>query len=196
MFLILCLPRSRSAWLAHYLSYGPARPPKLVGHEILGECDSVQKFLDSYHNGMWGTCETAGAGLWRIVRQELPECQIVLIRRPLVEVHRSLIQMGLTANLTSLAAQEAMLDAATSDPRIISIPYTMLSEPFIGKWLFEVLLQEEFDFDWWMRVVNTNIQVKMPDFLERLEHAQVNLNLLAEDIKRWPMAAVSARNLN
>jgi|SRR5215467_100681 len=195
-FLILSLPRSRSAWTAHYLSYPHLNPPKPIGHEILGECDTVQKFLESYENGMWGTCETAGATLWRIVRQELPHIQIVTIRRPLIDVHRSLLSMGVPANLTNLAAQDAMLDAAQQDPAIISIPYNMLSEPFIGKWLFETMLEAEFDFEWWYRMINTNIQINKEDFLERVSDFQKNLNSLAEDVKRWPMETVSTKHLN
>jgi hypothetical protein len=143
---------------------------------------------------MWGTCETAGASLWRIVRQELPDVQIVTVRRPLVEVHRSLLQMGLPGDLTRLGALDAMLDAAQSDPQIVSIPYYMLSEPFIGKWIFETLLQAEFDFEWWYKYINMNIQVSMPNFLEKIDRAQINLDLLAKDIKRWPME--TNRHLN
>ena len=103
MFLVLCLPRSRSAWLSHYLSYPLARPLQPVGHELLSECPDVETFLDSYRNGMCGTVETAGALMLRIVRTELPQCRIVLVRRPLIDVHRSLAAKGVVADLTVLA---------------------------------------------------------------------------------------------
>lgn len=193
MFLILALPRSRTAWLSHYLSYPMARPPQLVGHDILGECESVQMFLDSYKNGMWGTVETAGSFLWRIVRQELPDCKIVLIRRPLVEVTRSLINAGLAGDLTRLAANDALLDAAATDPEIVSVPFNLLSEPWIGRWLFESLLELEWDFEWWYRVVNTNIQINVPQFIEKIPRLQANLDKVGKDARKWQ---VSTRRLN
>lgn len=184
-FLILALPRSRTAWLAHYLSYPLARPLQPVGHDIMRGCDSVEKFLGSYKNGMWGTCETGGTGIWRIVRQEMPECKIVLIRRPIIESHRSLLNAGFAGNLTVLAEQDVMLDAASTDPEIVSIPYNMLSEPFIGKWLFESLLELEADFDWWIKMVNTNVQMSIHDVMPHLDEYAMNLTKLSEEISNW-----------
>lgn len=185
MFLILSLPRSRSSWLAHYLGYPLAYPPKLVGHNILGECDTVEKFLGSFKHGMAGTVEPCGAHLWRIVRQELPECKIVLVRRPLIEVHRSALNSAIPANLVELAEMDMMLDAAASDPWMVSIPYNMLSKPFIGKWLFESLLELEFDFEWWMQLVGTRVQMEVHSTMARWEHHRKNSSMLAEDLKKW-----------
>lgn len=156
-------------------------------------CDTVDKFLGSYKNGMWGTCETGGTGIWRIVRQEMPECKIVLIRRPIIESHRSLINAGFTGNLTVLAEQDVMLDAASTDPAIVSIPYNMLSEPFIGKWLFETLLELEADFDWWIKMVNTNVQMRIHDVMPHLNEYAANLTKLSEEISSWK---ITKTNLN
>lgn len=189
MFLILCQPRSRSAWLAHYLVYPPA--PKLVGHDILAECESVEMFLDSYRNGMTGTIETAGVPLWRIVRQELPECKIACIRRPLIEVYKSSIKKGFRVDLAQLAAQEELLNQTAADPAIAHIPYQMLSDPFVGKWIFEVLLEQEFDQDWFNAMIQINVQVDMVQFQDRLAKARVNLPKVMEEVSRWPMGTVS-----
>lgn len=182
MFLILCLPRSRSAWIAHYLSYPLAQPPQPVGHEILINCESVDQFLESYKNGMWGTVETAGSMLWRIVREELPDCNIILIRRPIIEVHRSLAKAGVIADLHALAEADAMLDAAASDSSIVSVPYNLLSEPFMGKWLFEKCLDLEFDFEWWAHMIQTNIQVDMPGWMKKIEENKQTFEALKADV--------------
>lgn len=194
MFLILSLPRSRSAWLAHYLSYPLANPPQLVGHEILRECESVEKFLDSYKLGMWGTVETAGAMLWRIMRCELPDCRVVLIRRPMIEVYRSLAAVGVVADLHKLAEMDAMLDAAATDPGIISVPYHTLSEPFIGKCLFEHCLDLEFDFEWWASVVQTNIQVDMPAWIKQMERQGHIFEQLKEDVLNREISHIGLLN--
>lgn len=181
-FLIASLPRSRSAWLSHYLSYPLARPPQLVGHEILTECPDVQTFLDSYKYGMWGTVETAGAALCPIVRREMPECRVILVRRPLVEVYHSLAEKGVMPDLNVLAEMDQLLNVAAADPEIVSVPYSLLSDPGIGKWLFEYCLELEWDEEWWTRMVRTNVQVDMPRWVERLMSKRDQLLGLFQDV--------------
>ena len=185
MFLIAALPRSRTTWLAHYLSYPLARPRMYVGHDIMTGCDSVEMFINSYRNGMWGTVETGGAELIHVMQQEMPECKIVLIRRPLIEVYRSLMAKEFVADLTKLAEYDQMLDDFAADPRIVSVPYDLLSEQFIGKWLFEYLLEIEFDFEWWMSLIQTNIQIDMKEVMQYMHDYSKNLTKLSEDVKRW-----------
>lgn len=187
-FLILSLPRSRSAWLAHYLSYPMARPLQPVGHEILTECKDVDTFLNSYRYGMWGTVETGGAMLWSIVRTEMPECRIVLVRRPLIEVHRSLAAQGVVADLGALSEIDQHLNAAAVDPSIVSVPYGLLSDPGVGQWLFEYCLELEWDEAWWKRLVEMNIQVDMPAWLERIEtKREQHQEFLADVARRNPV---------
>ena len=183
-FLIASLPRSRSAWLAHYLSYPLARPKQPVGHEILTECPNVQTFLDSYKFGMWGTVETAGAPLVPIVRKEMPECRIVLVRRPLHDVFRSLALKGVQPDISVLAEMDMTLNSVSLDPAVISVPYELLSDPGIGKWLFEYLLELEWDEVWWTHMVQTNVQVDMPKWLERLLSKKDQLVELFQDVNR------------
>lgn len=189
-FLILSLPRSRSAWLAHYLAYPLARPLQPVGHELLTDCSNVQMFLDGYANGMWGTVETGAAMLWPIVRNELPECRIVLIRRPLIDCYRSMAAAGVTPDLSALASLDQHLDAASADPSIVSVPYDLLSDPGMGQWLFEYCLELEWDPEWWERIVQLNIQVDMPAWLKRLEGKEKQYELLLADVERRTSAPV------
>lgn len=182
---MMSLPRSRSAWLAHYLKYPLADPPLAIGHEILAECDTVDKFINSYKNGMLGTVETAAGLIWRIVKAELPDIQLVTIRRPLIEVFRSARKKGFMADLGFLAEQDAILDAVDSEPGTISIPYLLLSDPVVGKWMYEALLGLEFDFDWWHTFQQINVQVDMVNFQTRIAHWRENAPKLMEDAKRW-----------
>jgi hypothetical protein len=187
-FLILSLPRSRSAWLAHYLSYPLARPPQYVGHDILAECSDVQTFLNSYSHGMWGSCETGGAMLWEIVRQEMPECRIVLVRRPMIEVYRSLAAKGVIVDLSMLAELDQHLNQASLDPSIVSVPYAALSDRGIGKWIFEYCLELDWDELWWQQMVATNIQVDMPEWIKRLNGKRESFLALISDVNRRSQA--------
>ena len=121
--------------------------------------------------------------LWRIVRRELPECKIVLVRRPLIEVHKSLARAGAVTDLSALAEVDAMLDAAATDPAINSIHYDQLSDPMIGKLLFEYCLELEWDFEWWSRLVQVNVQVDMPKWLDQKDLLSGTFKSLVSDVK-------------
>lgn len=184
MFLVLTLPRSRSAWLAHYLSYPLARPLQPVGHDIMIDCSDVDAFLGNYTRGMFGTVETAGAMLWQIVRRELPECRIVLVRRPLIEVYRSLAAKGVVADIGVLAEMDQTLNFAACDPQIMSVPYELLSDPAVGKWLFEYLLELDWDEEWWQKLVATNIQVDLPAWIRKANGKREQFLELVLDVNR------------
>jgi len=141
-------------------------------------------FLDSYGAGMWGSVETGGAMLWQIVRNEMPDCRIVLVRRPLIEVYRSLATAGVTPNLTALAEIDQHLDAAALDPSVTSVPYEVLSDPGIGKWLFEYCLELEWDEKWWQHMVELHITVDMPAWLASFEDRQEQYQRMVEDVAR------------
>lgn len=172
MFLILCLPRSRSAWMAHYLNYPLARPIQPVGHDILLGCERVEDFLNSYRNGMWGTVETSAAPLWKIVRKELPECKIVVVKRPLIEVWKSLNRIGWLGDLTELAELSETLNVAAAAPGVECVYVQGLDSPEVGKWLFEYCLEIDFDFEWWMDLHRVNIQVDVAAQAERVQRAK------------------------
>jgi len=144
----------------------------------------VQAFLDSYEAGMWGTVETGGAALWPVMRNEMPDCRIILVRRPLIEVYRSLAAAGVTPNLTALAEIDKHLDAASLDPSVTSVPYAVLSDPSVGKWLFEYCLELEWDQQWWQQMVMTHITVDMPAWLSSFEEKREQYQRLQEDVAR------------
>lgn len=182
MFLILSLPRSRSAWMTHFLNYPLARPPVTVGHDILIECDDVAQFIDSYRNGMTGTVETSAAPLWKIVRKELPDCKIVVVRRPLIEVYRSLEKHGYLFNLSELAELNELLEMISEMPRVCSICYEGLDSPGVCKWLFEYCLEIDFDFDWWLQLQGMNIQVDLKERMEQLERRKESMERVRQEV--------------
>ena len=115
----------------------------------------------------------------------MPQCKIVLVRRPLIEVHRSALNNAIPGNLIQMAEMDMMLDAAASDPSIVSIPFNMLTKPFVGKWMFEQLLELEFDFEWWMRLMATRVQMDTHTVMAKWDHHHRNLSMLEEDMRKW-----------
>src|SRR5215469_16688266 len=142
-FIIYCLPRSRSAWLAHFLNYPFAVPKQPVAHDVAPLCKSIEGFLHAYkEEGMWGSVEIEGMIGWQVIKKEMPELKTVVMRRPLQEVYNSLVMQGYKPNLTELGKLDATV---------------------VGKWLFEYLLELDFDFDWWYQLSQTNIQINLND---------------------------------
>jgi hypothetical protein len=166
-FIIYCLPRSRSAWIAHYLNYPLARPPQPVGHSIAPMCESVENIVKAYkEEGMFGTVELEGMIGWQIIRKELPHLRIVTVRRPLQEVYLSIAEMKMQPHLTNLAEMNELLNAISSQPGVYTINSADLDSPTVCKWLFEYCLELEFDFDWWSHMTMINIQVSQDDAIK------------------------------
>lgn len=162
-FIVLSLPRSRSAWMAHFLSYNG----ELVGHDLATECCSVAEFRENLLQ-LSGTCETGAMLGWRVLREEFPEAKLVVIKRDPVEVWKSLLRFGIDADLDDLVRKWVLLDVVSALPGVLTIPYPALADPMVCKQLFEYCLDLPFDWQWWERLSSTNIQVNMEQRLQRL----------------------------
>jgi len=178
--------------MAHYLNYPLARPSQLVGHDILIECEGVDAFINSYRNGMAGSVETAGAPLWRIIKKELPECKLVVVRRPLIEVYRSLTKKGFLPDLSELAELNATLDLLESVAQ--EIEYRNLIDPLTCRWLFEYCLEIDWDFDWWASLHQVNIQIDLKARMDQMERHKDRWKVLREEVAErsrglegWPL---------
>lgn len=182
-FIIYCLPRSRSAWMAHFLNYPYTRPLQPVAHDVAPLCKSVEGFINAYKkDGMWGAVETEAVIAWQIIKKELPDLKTIVVRRPLQEVYNSIIKLGFQGNLTHLAELNAMLDLVASQPGVYTINSSDLDAPITGKWLFEYCLELEFDFDWWYIVSQVDIQVNIEDVMNLRPEIEARYNAFQTDV--------------
>lgn len=158
-FIVFSLPRSRSAWLTHFLSY----PPKKVGHDIIVYCNHVSDFVKMYSDGMDGTCETATVLAHRLIRHLMPSVKFAVIRRPRSEVVSSLAKFGVSAPEGELEARDAMLDQVSAMPGTLTLGYDMLDSPDWCRKLFDFCHngEPEFEIEWWAQCSRFNIQVDM-----------------------------------
>ncbi len=171
-FLVLSLPRSRSAWLAHWLSEGLHAP---VGHDTLVRCGSVEEFLGQFveQDGfapapLAGSCETAAVVGWRLIRALAPELKLVVVRRPLREVIRSLEQFGLAPDEEELRARDYMLDCVQALPGVLAVQFHHLHNPAICAQLWNFCTGATFDRELWQRYSTLNIQIDMAQRLSEL----------------------------
>lgn len=165
-FIIFALPRSRTAWLAHFLSYDGLR----VGHDIAIECESVQAFLDCFgpKRQMIGTVETGAILGWRLLRSIMPELRMITIRRRVWEVECSLAAFGIHLPAEELVKRSAMLDALGQEEGVRSYDFAELREMLVCKQIFEDCIDTSFDYSWWSELQHVNIQVDMDSRMQQL----------------------------
>lgn len=170
-FIVMALPRSRSAWLAHYLSM----PGQVIGHDLAVTSGSLAEFITQVRE-RGGTVETSAMLGWRTIRAALPEARIIVLRRPLGEVIFSFNKLGQKIDFEDLARREAMLADCGQSQGVRNIQVRELDYASTGKWLFERCLGQPWDEAWWNHVRRLNIQI---NFAERVAFLQRNAERLA-----------------
>lgn len=180
-FLVLALPRSRTAWLAHYLGY---RGRYLVGHDISIECNSPEDFTNSYKFGMNGTVETGAVIAWRLIRHVMPQMRLLVVHRPLGEITASIRAKGFEPDVRELEERQAMLAACAREPDVHAIMASDLSDPTCARWVFEYLLDCDWDESWYETLITLNIQVDFQARITQLARNHDKLLALQAAIQR------------
>lgn len=155
-FVVLSLPRSRSAWMKHFLSYGGAE----IGHDEATKCSSVAEFKARLGQ-LSGTCETGAVLGWRLLVEEIPGVRLVVVKRDPVEVFQSLLRFGINADLDDLVRKWVLLDVVSALHGVLTLSYESLASPQACQQLFEYCLDLPFDWQWWEALSCTRIEVDM-----------------------------------
>lgn len=164
-FIIFSLPRSRSKWISHFLSYQGA----VCGHDTAASCGSVEQFLAKFgQKDFVGTCETGAVLGWKLIRHCMPKAKLIVVRRPVDQIIRSLAQQQVWVDPGEMQVRGAMLDALSRAPGVKTITYEQLEQLEVCKWLFEHCLDLAFDFEHWQSLASTNIQIDMRQRMELL----------------------------
>lgn len=174
-FVIFSLPRSRSAWLAHWL----AASGLPTGHDLGIECKEVGDFKRSFDLGLVGTVETGSMFAWRLMQRQLPGVRFLTVRRPVGEVLASLAACGLAGPELEfeMYSREVLLDELEAQPGVVRLEYNGLGDEGVCEALLRYLAPElGWDHHSWLVASVTNIQVDMG---ARLEQLRRNHNALA-----------------
>jgi hypothetical protein len=164
-FMILALPRSRTAWLAEWLTFDGKNE---IVHDLAVECGSVQDFEDGLE-AVDGAVETGAVLAWRLIREWHPEIRLATVHRPLGEVLRSLERLGLgSAHSPDMEARLEMLRALAQQPGVQNFAFDDLGLEIPCARLWEHCLGQEFDFEWWKEMAGKNVQIDMKQRLLRL----------------------------
>lgn len=180
-FVIFALPRSRTAWLSHFLSYGDW----ICGHEEsrhMRSLDDVKAWLSQSNTG---TIETAVAHWWRLIGEIAPRTKVVVIRRPPSDVVDSLMAIpGCQFDRARLEHDMARLDwkltqIAARVPGAISIDFADLEREDVCAAVFEHCLPYRHDSARWQALAPVNIQINMPAIIRYCQAYQAPLARLA-----------------
>lgn len=181
-FIVLSLPRSRSAWVARFLSYDGRK----CGHDLATECESVAEFVARLRGEYAGTAETGAVIGWRALRTLIPEAKLAVIRRPVQEVYDSLARFGLGSKmlLDELRERDAMLDQVARLPGVLSINFADLEGISACQNLFEHCLGAPFDWECWEGLAGVNVQIDVPTRMQYLIDNADRIAALKQDAAR------------
>ncbi len=178
-FMVLALPRSRTAWMAEWLSFDGRFA---VGHDLAVECSDLQDFEDGI-DAVDGTIETGAVLGWRLLRAWYPELRLATVHRPVNEVLTSFAKLGLgMPNASDMEARAQMLSALSREPGVQTLAFGDLNLEAPAARLWEHLLGIDWDFEWWRDCCGRNVQIDMAARLRRLAANAPGLDRLKLEI--------------
>lgn len=177
-FVVFSLPRSRSAWLAWFLTYGDWH----CGHDELRHCRSLDDVASWLAQPCTGTVETAAAPFWRLLPQGV---RVATLRRPVPEVVASYRRAGLVfedAVMTRLIERlDRKLDQIEARlPDVLHLEYAQLEDEEACARAFEHCLGLPHDHAWWERSAAVNVQVDMSHLLRHVVAFRPQLDKMAK----------------
>ncbi len=159
-FVILALPRSRTAWLSKLLTHGGWQ----VGHEVAIEWRSIDDALRYFAQPMIGSIETGPCLAWRLFLHH--GIKVAVVRRPVGEVVRSFMNMEVPGYRYEEAMLHLMMERndralakCARQPGVLSINHRDLDDEQTIRRLWEHCLPQPFDRDHWLAWRERNVDI-------------------------------------
>ena len=194
-FIIFSLPRSRSTWLARFLSYGPWK----CGHDELRHMRTLDDVKTWFTQPFIGTSETAGAPWWRLLPRYAPAARVVVVRRPVGDVVDSLMRLNgvsfdreiLTRNMTW--HDHKLGQIAKRVPGAISVDYADLEREKVCANVFEHCTDLPHDPSWWAFLSPMNLQTDMVEMVRYATAYEGALNRLGNSAKQQILCSMRGK---
>lgn len=169
-FIIYALPRSRTAWLAAFLSYGDWH----CYHEHAIRLRSVEQAVSLLRQPNIGCAETGAAPGWQILEHYLPEMNRVVIRRPVGDVVSSMLAVDVSGVavydverlVKNMERSSRDLAKISARPGVLTMDYADLEREDACAAVFEHCLPYRFDREWWRWMHDQNIQADVKSVLQ------------------------------
>lgn len=160
-FIIYALPRSRTAWLAKFLTYKEVT----CYHEQAIFARDLSDIRTFFSKDNMGTAETAAAQGRPLIRYISPNIKELVVFRPVNEVVESMIKAadGIAVYdkkklQRNMEYGNRQLEKIASDPNVLSVNYADLPNREMCEKIFEYLLPYPFDEKWWEFMNSKNVQ--------------------------------------
>ncbi|CAB4202520.1 hypothetical protein UFOVP1366_31 [uncultured Caudovirales phage] len=194
-FVVFALPRSRTAWLSRFLTYGDW----MCGHEELRHTRSLDDVTAWFSQPNIGASETAAASWWRLLDRFAPGARVLIVRRPVSEVVNSMINIpGLSFDRAALERAMSKLDRKLDQiearcANVLSVKFNDLNDETVCAAAFEHCLPHTHDHEHWARLAPMNIQIDMPALTRYVQAYLPALNKVAAIAKHQTLAAMATR---
>lgn len=164
-FVVFALPRSRTAWISRFLSYGG----QTCLHDMSLDARSLDDLRYRLMCPMTGACDSALAIFWPELRTWLPASRFVTVRRDLGDVRTSALRHGYSAAEIDepLRFLSHCLDEIERDHDVMRLEYRDLDTEDDCRRLFERCTGLHHDHDWWEALRHRNIQVSRAETMRR-----------------------------
>lgn len=191
-FLIVALPRSRTAWLSRFLTYGD----HICGHEELRHMRSVDDVKAWLSMPNMGSAETTAAPWWRLMQRMAPDVRVVVVRRPVAEVVESLAAFGFDKAVMEplmMRLDAKLAQVAKRVPNALEVTFDALNDEETCKAVFEHCLPYTFDRNHWQRLASENVQCDMRALVRYAAAFRPQLDKLAATAKHSELKELASR---
>jgi hypothetical protein len=194
-FLVLGLPRSRTAWLSRFLTYGGW----ICGHEELRHIRSFDDVRTWFSQPYIGSAETAASTWWRMIDRFAPGARIAVVRRNPKDAVESLMRIpGVRFDRSNLEKTMARLDRKLDQiegrvPNVLSVQFGDLENEDTCARVFEHCLLYPHDTNHWAMLDPINIQADMRAMMRYFEAYRPVFDKLSAIAKHQTLAAMNLR---
>lgn len=162
---MMCLPRSRSAWLAQFL-----KPVAWTMHDPLKQCESIDELgsridtvLAVHHDQAMFIADTGAALFNAAISARFLNAKYLFVRRPTGEVRRSLANAGLAVPPELLERYETDFERALIVCRarrdlMLEVDYAEIDQRLLNIWRF-VGNANLLSMDYAERMKGHNVQI-------------------------------------
>lgn len=175
-FVVFSLPRSKSRWLASFLSHGAE-----CSHDLSISASNIDELCEAIGRG--GTVETGLTMAWRVLRERFPDIRFAVVRRPIPDVVRSADRIGWTYPRGHLELESARLDEISALAGTMTLDFDDLSNRGAARELFEHCTGTIMSDATYDRMNAENIQVNVHERTRTLIHAASRMRRLFDEIR-------------
>lgn len=166
-FIVYALPRSRTAWLAKFLTYRKWA----CHHEYAIKMREIAD-ISTFFKPMMGSCETAAAPGWAILKRHVPNLKQVVVLRPVEDVVESIMNLSIDGFAydrdvlrKGMEYGDRVLRKIAAQPDVLTVEFADLNKENACRKIFEHCLPYAFDRDWWIEHKDQNIQADVASVL-------------------------------